>query len=527
MNARELVQEYFRRTGMHRTDLDALAEFVEARELGQLDGLGITRLFWHAIRPRQVTGGDAVSSSDSIEESSNLPDDIEKEYLEQLLMLGSEMRVHFTPDLNDLSDPGANYKQYRELVPYLHVAAASAIRRQRIEGFSEKVAETLDDVWRELLRLQYTGYLDPDLYGPLPGNLGEDDSLYGVMSLVASLVCRSMYAQGNYDESFQCGVESVIYCQAAFRAADYSSEREYFYDAFGNDLDKAEKEIRIREVVGSLLSVDDLEPQQIVKSFEGIREHGGSIPWRLVAIQCSLLGLTDIDDLSLSDVSDTDGTIAPWDIYWHRAGGWAEAQLSQNELREFLRQHRERASETALKVYFLRETWDKLPKKVQDNLVYAERIWFESQREDFGAVPIHLRVAVAAMCYEYIWEPMRRAKGGQDLLEFKKLDSDLSQDNRSPNLANYIRVCSQQFFRSFVQGKGLSQSEQEFLVSDAEGALRNALYSLQTGRNIAEHEHERLLTRDEIKPLVDLFFGIGQPGVLRRLAEIGPKLAGK
>ena len=34
MDASELVQEYFRRTNTHRTDLDALAEFMEARASG-------------------------------------------------------------------------------------------------------------------------------------------------------------------------------------------------------------------------------------------------------------------------------------------------------------------------------------------------------------------------------------------------------------------------------------------------------------------------------------------------------------
>lgn len=492
-----------------------------------MDGLAITRLFWHAIRPRDVAGDSAIPYSDSVEELPTLPEDMETEYLEQLLTLESEMRVRFTPDLDDPSDLGAREQHYRALIPYLHVAAASVIRRQRVEGFYEKVSETLDDVWRELLRLKHTGYLALDLYGPLPGNLGEEDSLYGVMSLIASLVCRDRYTQGNYDESFQCGVESVLYCQAALNAAGYASEREYFYDAYGDDVEMAEKEIRIREIVGSLLSVDDLNPQQIVRSFEGIREHGGSTPWQSVATQCSLLGLIDVDDLSLSDVSDTDSAIELWDIYWHRAAGWAEAQLSPSELRKFLDDQKEKASQNALQVYFLGGIWDNLPPKAQDYLVYSERSWFDTGRDDYGTVLVNLQIAVAAMCFNWLWEPLRHAQGSVELLKFIDRKDDLESKNRSPSLSDYVWLCSQSFFRSFVATKPLTKEDQDFLLSNEPWSLGSALNYLQRGRNLAAHDPEKRLTREEVRPFVELFLGIGQPGVLRRLAEVGPKLAGR
>ena len=247
--------------------------------------------------------------------------------------------------------------------------------------------------------------------------------------------------------------------------------------------------------------LEDFEPQEIVNAFEGLRMRGKSENWRLVEIICGLLAYTAADEMDLVKVADSDGQEKFWTDYWHLAAGWAGAQLSQNELREFLRQHREMASETALKVYFLGEAWDNISERARDNLVYAERIWFESQRRDFGPVPIQLRIAVVAMCYEYIWEPLRSASGDQKLLAFVKKDAELDENNRSPNLADYIWACRQQFFREFVQGKELNQQEQRFLFSNAEGSLRNALRSLQEARNVAEHEHDSLLTRDKVKPI--------------------------
>ena len=116
------------------------------------------------------------------------------------------------------------------------------------------------------------------------------------------------------------------------------------------------------------------------------------------------------------------------------------------------------------------------------------------------------------MCYSYVWEPLRRAMGRQELLEFKRRDNDLNQNYRSPTLSDYSWVCKQGFFKTFVQGFGLEEQEQVFLTTDLGGDLD----FLNRGRNPAQHNPNVQWRREDVERLMKLFLGIGQPGVLRR-----------
>ncbi len=502
-----------------RMDLVYLSLLVkELDSTGVVDEVKPVELFWEAWRPRAIL----LDVGGFDEDPPPLHPDKEKAFLEKLAELECRFRIQYLPDTDDWR-AGTTVEQFKEGSLYIHMGAASALRRLRREGlFSDDVRQTLQEVSRVLYLLstdQVYAYRD------VLEVRGDFVSLMGIRALVLSAMSRIEYRDAEYEEAFKTAAEALVLFQDVSEAIGIEEE-ELLSEGIVQE-DFQEQDRKIRAAIKGRMILEDFEPQEIVNAFEGLRMRGKSENWRLVEIICGLLAYTAADEMDLVKVADSDGQEKFWTDYWHLAAGWAGAQLSQNELREFLRQDRERASETALKIYFLRETWDNIPEKARDNLVYAERIWFESQRRDFGPVPIQIRIAVAAMCYEYIWEPLRSASGDQKLLVFVKKDAELKENKRSPNLADYIWVCRQRFFREFVQSEGLGKPEQEFLVSDAEGSLRNALRSLQEARNDAEHEHDSLLTRDKVKPLVDLFFGIGQPGVLRRLAEIGPKLAGK
>ena len=72
-----------------------------------------------------------------------------------------------------------------------------------------------------------------------------------------------------------------------------------------------------------------------------------------------------------------------------------------------------------------------------------------------------------------------------------------------------------------MQGAELNREEQQF----TRGKLQHALNDLRKTRDQSQHDPDRRLQRHEVEPFVMMFLGIGQEGVLRRLAEIGPKLA--
>ena len=131
-----------------------------------------------------------------------------------------------------------------------------------------------------------------------------------------------------------------------------------------------------------------------------------------------------------------------------------------------------------------------------------------------------MQVAAETMCHASIWEPLRQAKGDRELLEFKKRDTVLGENYRSPTLSDYSWVCGRPFFKAFVQGLGLNEDEQKFLTADLGGDLD----FLRRGRDVAQHDPNWRVRREIVERLVRLFLGIGRPGVLRRLAEVGPKL---
>ena len=307
--------------------------------------------------------------------------------------------------------------------------------------------------------------------------------------------------------------------------------------------EEIERDLEVRREILMEESLPIPEPQFIVDAFEGLKRQAKSEDWRVVVRHCDLLaGTTSVEvkgsRVLVAEETDeswreyhnpgwqekvrailgNDGKNELWDVYWHHAKGWAEAQLGQNDLRDFLRQQERDASEKRLSRYFFGETWRNIPEKAREHMVNVDVLWFsEARGAAIDAVLNDLQVAAETSCHAFIWEPLRQAEGGRELQE---RDAYLREKGLSPTLSDYISVCQQQFFKAFVQGQGVSESEQLFLISD----LPPALNKLRRARDSAQHSPEKQMRRDEVEPFVRLFLGIGQPGVLRRLAEVGPKL---
>ena len=551
MDATELVQEYFRRTNKYRSDLNALAEFVEERDSdGFVDSLKLIKLFWHTFRP-SAASTDSDGSLDGVdEETQPLPNDLETAFLEQLADLERECRIPYVPDSDDLPD-------FSSASQYIYLGGASALRHRQRDGFSEYVRDTLNKVWRLLRIVERQRYIEfgfPLLKGRL--SPWETVSLYGAVGLVLTEIFHVKYLDGDYDGALPVAADvlwSLGYVEEAYpysptspaefrRLVQTISKARGEASGLSNDVIDEEEEKRyqveseICETVRERCPSQGLTPQQMVDAFEGLKMRGKSQNWDRVVSVCERVvrgggypfgdGIDFSEDNSLlaEVVTSEEGIEEPWILYWRGAEAWAEAQMGQNELRDFLRQQERDASEKRLVGYFFGETWRDMPEKAREHLVNADYLWFTNARGvAFDAVLNDLQVAAETICYDFIWEPLRRAKGGQELLEFKKRDNDLSQNHRFPTLSDYAWVCGQPFFKAFVQGLGLNEEEQLFLTAD----LENHLDFLRRGRDIAQHDPNARLRREDVERLVHLFFGIGQPGVLRRLAEIGPKLAAK
>jgi hypothetical protein len=273
------------------------------------------------------------------------------------------------------------------------------------------------------------------------------------------------------------------------------------------------------------------EPQEVVDTFEALRLQGKSESWHLIARRCKALadawGMAGRDyEGSESDpeekVIGSNGEEENWSEYWHRAQGWAEGQLGQNELREYQRWIESEASETRLKRYFFGDSWKNIPQKERERLVNADLFWFSEARHDIGAILNELQVAAEAMCYDFfVGTPPRCHGGGQELFDFMQKNTNLKSKGFQPTLLDYAWMCREQFFRTFVHGRGASEESQHFLTK----TLPDALDDLRKARESAQHDPQRRWQREEVGHFFQLFLGIGNTGVLKRLVELGPKVA--
>jgi hypothetical protein len=79
------------------------------------------------------------------------------------------------------------------------------------------------------------------------------------------------------------------------------------------------------------------------------------------------------------------------------------------------------------------------------------------------------------------------------------------------------------FFKEFMTSQNLDCDDARFLSQHLPRALGNLLEL----RNKAEHGPSKTWHRDEVAPVLREFLGIGEPGILPRLASLSKELTGQ
>ena len=442
MDATELIQEYYRRTGKYRTDLNALAYFVEARDSGgSFDSLKLIKLFWHAFQSSVISMDSAGPVGGADEEPQPLPDDLETAFLEQLADLERGCRIPYVPDSDDSPD-------FSSASQHIYVGGASALRHRQRDGFSEYVRDTLNQVWGLLRIVERQGYIYlglPLMRYELPP--WETVSLYGTTGLILTEIFHIKYLDGDYDGALPVAADvlwSLGYVEESYpytptspatlrRIAQRLSEEIGEANRSGTDVvdeeyeKRYEKEVEVCETVRERCPSQGLAPQQMVDAFEGLRMRGKSDNWDQVASVCerfvrgggylsgSGADFSEDDSLLSEVVRGEDGIEEFWYVYWRRAEGWATAQLSPNEYRELRHQDERDASEKRLVSYFFGESWRNIHEKAREHLIDAESSWFNDRGGAIGSVLNHLRLAAETMCQVFIWELLEQEQGEQGL----------------------------------------------------------------------------------------------------------------
>ena len=552
MDARELLQDYYQRTGTHRTDLNALVEFVEARASGQLDDMKVVRLFWEMWNPRVMVtvGADPIGYTN--DEPRAMPEDLEAAFLEILADLEREYRIYYEPD-----SESAIY--FEAASRYVHVAAASALEHWRRDGFSDDVTGNLEAFSSILSRLGMRYEFPDGKPYEVEFESGETISIHGISAWVLGVLSQVSFLGARYEEALLLAVEALVILHEVEQIPE---DEDFVMDmlkeaGFADVYDEEEFEEQVRrdfavrrEIrMGNPFSI--LSPQHLVDTFEGLKRQGKCDDWQMVVRHCDRLITIQWAELKKTHIlvgDETNDTWNPewsrqhwesvrrlsealdgewegpsevWQDYWLRAKGWAAAQLSPNEYRDLRRRDEMDASEQRLQLYFFGESWRSIPEKARERLINVDTLWFSDSRGlDYGSILNDLQVAAETMCYHFIWEPLLQTQGGPEQIDFERLDLHPIERGKSPTLAHYSRVCGSPLFKTFLRNR-VTSDEQEFLTS----ILPTALQYLLNFRNPGQHDPKRRMGRDEVEPFVRRFLGIGREEIIRRLAEIGPKLA--
>jgi hypothetical protein len=429
---------------------------------------------------------------------------LEELLLDWLAMLDKRQRVPYQPDKDDA-------EHIVNLLTHIHVAAARAFRLKESHGLSEDVRDCLESTWQAMGRLRLIIGGPDRFYEEAPGSVISAGAICGMVLVELSQVAR---LDGRYEDALHLLAEAVRYYGGAV-ANNVEEGIEEIWPA------SAEDEKLWQSRLEGYLTGLDVSLNDSVTLFRQVQIQGKSMDWKQVANDCQTLAKCwSLVEAGEAPVHEPDGTERTWGEFWHVSRGWAEAQLTPSELREYLQEWEARAAVNRLRSYFFGDLWERVPPRARERLVNADLLWFSPQPVAVEDILNQLQVATESMCHAFIWEPLQQAKGGLDILEFAKKNENLRTKGRDPTLNDYAWVCRQSFLRALLERQGLGAEERDFLTAD----LPKALDSLRKKRDLVQHDPKKAWRREEVKPFVREFLGIGQRGILTRLAEVGAKL---
>lgn len=509
------------------------------------------KLFWHVWMPEAVERSWVGQMPNAAEvphaegpvlgRETALPASIEDEYLERLRYLESAQRWVYD-DANQELNKSEEYDTFSEgiLLEYQHIAAACAFALQRRDGYSDDVRDCLHRAWWACNQVEHPRSLAHPWLKEAAGKYQVHDfsawfSLeerfwsewsqphYYLSSLLVSalvLLEQARLSRGDlkFEEAFNLYVNAAERINSAVPMLDerFESSRWQMADSDVGpaeviDSQAAEWRKMLRGRLGEF-RLDTTEFTSVVEQLllpghEGTKTHVAE-----VAKKCGHMADILLDDFHF------DGRVWNTDWYqaataWRQLQGRAQERMSPSELRQLREEEALSASEKRLKDYFFSdELWSELGRRAQLHLVNAERTWVAPGRGAVESTLSELQMAVESVCHRLFWD-------SQDRSQQDKLRAELSIRGQTPNLGDFAKLLELPMFKTFLAFHRL-EKEKDFLVRELPETLR----SLQHKRNVATHEVRGHWSREMVTPFMNRYLGIGQEGVLPRLAAIGRKL---
>ena len=416
-----------------------------------------------------------------------------------------------------------------QAIVYAHLAIALALRLERLEmGHTERFWELLKDALI-VMKMPRTSSVSLWSNSAPTLTLTIETSMKLLEVLVYSYLFHKNYDDGEYDQALQClsmAITQSELCDHNINEAldvdwQWPSMLEWTGNQSGND--PAIECFGVGyHLVGLIVPM-----QNAVNAFEGIwRENSSSTNWETLSSYCERFMTfcnrdyvpdNNPDEYHIYSVFIAGSLDA--DQFWGMAKELASQRISPSELIEFLEQGRKKESETRLRLYFFRDTWDNLPEKARAALISADREY----ENGWGRRPIifdHLRHAARAIIVEALWQPYQeyrrnKATNGElkNLADLKRVFED---DRSEPDRAAHM-------MRDLIQEPHF----EEFLNTVTEDTrfvkrLPNKLRDLNEWANRVSHEHHWGYKgfEGQIRETYAEFLGIGRNGILPRLMRL-------
>ena len=523
----QLVQGLNTPEGGLRNDILTLLHFKDG-----VDSNNPVDLFWNVCEPHELIDQGPLP---------RLPEQTEEQILDFLERLYRRHQVPYAPDVDDsdirdflrsLGDQFRNNSsehvpipdKLKDLVTYLHVAAARAFRTMQRQGaLSEEALDCLREVERTMDRLNRAGFSDSSL-DPEILRLAFRLSAVAVSAKVLVELSRVYNREGHY-------ADALHYMARAAREHDFST-----FVSGMEGTDASWPTIRTGESdppQGSELhsrlydGLGNITPKEIASTFLSIKERAEADNWAQVDEDCKVFAEAnwifgpdafnsetyEIDEF----VEDEHGTGVIWGTFWYAGQVWARAQLSMSGYQSLRQEDKRRESADRLETYFFGRDWPLLPERARRRLINADVIWNSRGKMGWEAVLNDLVTATEETCLEFIWQPLESISGRLSLHEFLQLKTEVNKRGEAPGIRDFIRVCGFDCFAEFLKPCRLSDKDVQFLTE----TLPSAMEQLQGRRNRAVHGTGELWRRDQVQSYFQAFFGIGRPGVLPELARIG------
>jgi hypothetical protein len=269
--------------------------------------------------------------------------------------------------------------------------------------------------------------------------------------------------------------------------------------------------------------VQPLNPQNSSDCFEALRQGGRIIDSKSLALACHrFIELSRDNTFGIWDEKQLieDSNDCKWEptIYWYNALGWVEGRLNSSELIELMQQSEDNIAEKRLLTYFFDyQTWERLPDRVKQSLINADRLWSCGEKARKEALLEEIKIAVEELLLQNLWvllnqwilnSDQRRRAG----LDFTNLEAGLSRANHAPSLRDYEKMLGFSITEEYLKQRSIFPGEREWLIKELPVFLRK----LRIKRDKGEHDSTKW-SKQDLAIFFNSFFGIGQPGIFQRL----------